>query len=139
MPARRVQSSNPMVLIDEVDKLGRGFRGDPASALLELLDPEQNFAFRDHYLDVPLDLSKVLFVCTANVLDTIPRPLLDRMEVRLISSTSLHARSELGQYICACLRARTAPRSARAHATPRRGRQERTAPCGLLRARRLRR
>ncbi|KAI7136637.1 lon protease-like protein, partial [Hortaea werneckii] len=75
------QTENPLVLIDEVDKIGRGVQGDPSSALLELLDPEQNSSFLDHYMDVPVDLSKVLFVCTANMTDTIPRPLLDRMEM----------------------------------------------------------
>ncbi|KAF9614338.1 hypothetical protein IFM89_018091 [Coptis chinensis] len=78
---KNVETSNPLVLIDEIDKLGRGHAGDPASALLELLDPEQNANFLDHYLDVPIDLSKVLFVCTANVVEMIPNPLLDRMEV----------------------------------------------------------
>ncbi len=78
---KKCQTENPLILIDEVDKIGRGHQGDPSSALLELLDPEQNNSFLDHYMDVPVDLSKVLFVCTANMTDTIPRPLLDRMEL----------------------------------------------------------
>ncbi|KAH8112730.1 ATP-dependent protease La [Phellopilus nigrolimitatus] len=82
---KRVGTENPLVLIDEVDKIGKGYNGDPASALLEMLDPEQNSAFLDHYMDVPVDLSHVLFVCTANMLDTIPAPLLDRMEVMEVS------------------------------------------------------
>ena len=107
---KKVQTENPLILIDEVDKIGRGIQvntctlyehvqdqhplclpqGDPASALLELLDPEQNANFLDHYLDVPVDLSRMLFICTANVTDTIPGPLQDRMEIIQVLTPPAH-------------------------------------------------
>src|SRR5690606_6171945 len=82
---REVEVMNPVIMLDEIDKMGASYQGDPASALLETLDPEQNVEFLDHYLDLRLDLSKALFVCTANTLDSIPGPLLDRMEVIRLS------------------------------------------------------
>src|SRR4029078_1891241 len=82
---RDAESRNPVILIDEIDKMGADYRGHPARPMLEVLDPEQNRTFRDHYLDLPFDLSKVLFICTANTLDTIPGPLLDRMDTISLS------------------------------------------------------
>lgn len=103
MPGKIIQAlkvvgvANPVIMIDEIDKLGHGWQGDPSSALLEVLDPQQNDSFLDHYLDVPFDFSKILFVCTANTMETIPKPLADRMEILRLSGYVMQEKVEIAQ------------------------------------------
>lgn len=94
---KTVESHNPVIMLDEVDKVGSSYQGDPASALLEVLDPEQNANFVDHYIDVPYDLSQIFFICTANIMDTIPAPLLDRMEVIRLSGYITDEKIQIGR------------------------------------------